>query len=500
MFRNVAWLLCLALAGCGGGDSGTPPPGAVAPPGALSYPSPLVLTVGVPVAPITPSITGVATSWQVTPALPMGLALDAGNGRITGTPAAASATATYVVTAANAAGSTSFALTITVQPAPRAALEPGPSTRLGVGQSMNVYFVQRVAGAPFPVYVDPALVTWSSSDPTSVTVSAGGVISAVGEGSATITAQYQADVAHTAVQVAGAWRTRALAVAGQGLRRYAVYTPPGTPAGGRWPALLALHGGGGTALLHAATTQLVSLAQEQRIVLVFPEGSGLIQTFNAGACCGSAQSQNVDDVAFANAVLDDVLARDAVDASRVYATGFSNGAMMSYRLACAMADRLAGIAAVGGASGQFDGAANAYYACTPARPVPVLHIHGVNDRNYPYAGGVGPDGMSGVNFYGVEATIADWLERNNVRTLSTVEAVTPTTSCRRHATPADPLRPSAAVTLCRVDPPDVYDAAGRVVYGGGHSWPGGVRGPGASSDVPVIDFSASAYLWAFFNP
>lgn len=43
-----------------------------------------------------------------------------------------------------------------------------------------------------------------------------------------------------------------------------------------------------------------------------------------------------------------------------------------------------------------------------------------------------------------------------------------------HAAPADAGQPSAPVSLCRVDPPDVYDAANKIVFDGGHSWPGGV--------------------------
>jgi hypothetical protein len=55
------------------------------------------------------------------------------------------------------------------------------------------------------------------------------------------------------------------------------------------------------------------------------------------------------------------------------------------------------------------------------------------------------------------------------------------------------------VTLCKLDPPDVYDPVNQIVFGGGHSWPGGVRSPDAKSDVPVTDFNANAYIWSFLN-
>jgi hypothetical protein len=130
----------------------------------------------------------------------------------------------------------------------------------------------------------------------------------------------------------------------------------------------------------------------------------------------------------------------------------------------------------------------------------VLHIHVLNDRNYPYAGGVGTDGISATNFYGVDATITNWIARNNVTNQFIEERIGASTTCRRYATPVDGIRPSAPVVNCRVDPPDVYDAVNRIVFGGGHSWPGGVRSASGSSDTPIQDFNANAYMWGQLNP
>jgi hypothetical protein len=54
--------------------------------------------------------------------------------------------------------------------------------------------------------------------------------------------------------------------------------------------------------------------------------------------------------------------------------------------------------------------------------------------------------------------------------------------------------------ICRSDPPDLYDAVNRIVFGGGHSWPGGVRSPASNSDVPIQDFDSNAYMWGQLNP
>lgn len=90
--------------------SAAPPP----PPTELSYASPQTYTVGTPIAPLHPSVTGTVTSFSVTPALPDGLVLNSENGQITGTPTAAMEQGTYTITASNGAGSTTFGLAITI--------------------------------------------------------------------------------------------------------------------------------------------------------------------------------------------------------------------------------------------------------------------------------------------------------------------------------------------------------------------------------------------------
>jgi hypothetical protein len=126
-YKLLVWPLVLAASlavqacgGGGGGDGGSqpapapPPPAAppVAAPTALSYSSPQTYTVGTAITSLTPTVTGTVTSYSVSPALPAGLALDATTGVISGTPTAPAAERAYTVTAANAGGSTTFALTM----------------------------------------------------------------------------------------------------------------------------------------------------------------------------------------------------------------------------------------------------------------------------------------------------------------------------------------------------------------------------------------------------
>src|SRR6187399_3313845 len=97
----AASILSLSLVACGGGD-GSPSASPPAPtPGTISYPAQPAFNVG-NVYSVTPTITGTVADYHVAPALPAGLALDTGNGQITGIPLATSDTTTYTVSATSA--------------------------------------------------------------------------------------------------------------------------------------------------------------------------------------------------------------------------------------------------------------------------------------------------------------------------------------------------------------------------------------------------------------
>jgi len=190
-------------------------------------------------------------------------------------------------------------------------------------------------------------------------------------------------------------------------RSYQLHVPPraASPA----PLLLAFHGGGGNAPGFERYAGLDPLADRDGWLVAYPNGTHRWRdeswlTWNAGGCCGYAMDAGVDDVGFALAVIDDVARVASVDRSRVYATGHSNGAMLAYRLAAEAADRVAAIAPVAGAmtTGAF----------SPLRPVPVLHIHSVDDPRALYAGGATETFRREVRHLPVEAGLARWRERD----------------------------------------------------------------------------------------
>jgi polyhydroxybutyrate depolymerase len=187
-------------------------------------------------------------------------------------------------------------------------------------------------------------------------------------------------------------------------REYIVHVPRGAAAAR--PVVVAFHGGGGEAAGFQGYAGLDAVADREGFVVVYPFGTGPLPrrllTWNAGECCGYAMNQNIDDVAFAVAVLDDVARRTTIDQGRVYATGHSNGAMMSYRLGAERADRIAAIVPVAGAYDM--------ERFAPTRPVAVLHIHSVDDPRALYNGGLGPP-FPGTNVRSSHKPVMDGIDR-----------------------------------------------------------------------------------------
>jgi hypothetical protein len=86
-------------------------------PSVLSYPSSAVnLTTGSAMAAlratVTPAVSGLL--YTVSPALPVGLALDSASGTISGTPLQQSAATVYTIVASSGGGSASAAVTLAV--------------------------------------------------------------------------------------------------------------------------------------------------------------------------------------------------------------------------------------------------------------------------------------------------------------------------------------------------------------------------------------------------
>jgi polyhydroxybutyrate depolymerase len=269
--------------------------------------------------------------------------------------------------------------------------------------------------------------------------------------------------------------TRALTHDGR-RRSYTVHVPPTYDPDQPTPVVLVFHGGLGNAENAQRMTGFSAKADAEGFVAVYPNGTGRreekLLTWNGGTCCGYAVAEDVDDVGFVAALLEDLATVVHVDERRIYATGMSNGAIMSYRLACELSERIAAIGPVA--------ATQNVSPCEPRRPVPVIHFHGDSDQHAPYEGGVGPESLADVDFTSVEETIAFWVEHN--RCAAQVQGET-----------AEGVRYTLYTACAQRTTVELY-----VVLGGLHAWPGGVSG-WAGGDEPSEAISATDVMWDFFE-
>lgn len=164
-------LLGLAL-GCGGGGGTSAPP--VVPPSNLVYPqTTIAATVGVPITPDVPTVTGTVTSYSISPTLPAGLNISSSTGTISGTPTASAAQASYTVTAANSAGSASASIMITVNPAvlpPSNLVYPQATIAATVGAPITPD-VPTVTGSVTSYSISPVLPAGLNLDTSTGTIS-----------------------------------------------------------------------------------------------------------------------------------------------------------------------------------------------------------------------------------------------------------------------------------------------------------------------------------------
>lgn len=258
-------------------------------------------------------------------------------------------------------------------------------------------------------------------------------------------------------------------------RYYALHLPVDVQYRQQIPLVLFLHGGGGSAKQAERTYGWVEKARAAGFAVAFPEGvenSGLLgmRTWNAGSCCNYAVRNAIDDVGFIKALLSEIERNyPQLDTRQVYVTGMSNGAMMAYRLACELPERIRAIAPVAGSMG--------YEGPCAAQGVSLLHIHSKLDEHVPFAGG---EGVAGNNFPPAINGIKQWQELNNCigeekNRLSAQLSLIHYRHCRS----------GAGVQLY-------------ITHDGGHSWPG-ARQRRLRGD-PVSDaLAATDVIWDFFN-
>lgn len=271
-------------------------------------------------------------------------------------------------------------------------------------------------------------------------------------------------------------------------RTYRIHIPASYDKANPGPLLIVLHGGGGTGegMVKLTRGGFNRLSDKEGFIVVYPDG--FEKHWNDGRENVSYRThrEKIDDVGFIAALIDVLAKQYKLDTKRVYSTGISNGAMMSFRLDCELSEKIAAIAPVAGAMPE-----NLPARCSPSRPVPVLMISNTEDRLVPWEGG---DIRFGRKTFGrtlsVPETVKYWVNHNQCSS-------SPSISMEPDRDPKDGTRVRKELySECRESSEVVLYA----VEGGGHTWPGGDQYlPQWIIGKTNRDIDANEVIWDFFK-
>ena len=153
-------------------------------------------------------------------------------------------------------------------------------------------------------------------------------------------------------------------------RKYHLFVPTSPPEG-PMSLVVMLMGGDAGSWKFPQQDRWEELAEAEGIVIAFPLGKRLPP--NEGAWQLNTDAQSRQDIDYIGAMIDDISSSHSIDATKVYAVGYSLGSMFSYELACQMSERFAAIASFAGTMPVTP------KDCDPERNVPLMHLHGVVD-------------------------------------------------------------------------------------------------------------------------
>ena len=274
------------------------------------------------------------------------------------------------------------------------------------------------------------------------------------------------------------WTVRTI-VSGGLERCYFLYAPPNYDPAQKLPVVISFHGFLSNPESHALITGWHKLAAEEGFLVAYPQGTEFPQRWASGP---DWQAQ-VDDVQFFRDIVADLSDVAAVDLSRTYVNGFSNGGGMAQRIGCDAAELVAAIGSVAGAvePTQQD--------CTPSRPVPAMVFHGTDDPVVIYKGGE------------VEYLPLLWLAKALGAKPVFVGAnwVTNWAEANGCAPAPEPIEAPGSIegvryTGCQGGADVVFYQVG----GAGHTWPGGWPIPGGLGKTNK-DIDATEEMWRFFQ-
>ena len=260
-------------------------------------------------------------------------------------------------------------------------------------------------------------------------------------------------------------------------RTYYLHVPDTLEDASPVPLVIALHGLLETGALLAHVTEFNDVADDEQFIVAYPNGQLRRFTFERGA--------KLDDAGFVLSLIEDIAANYAVDRSRVYVTGSSNGGFLVYQLVCEHPEMFAAAAPVISALPEETAA-----SYNSSLDMPMIIIHGTADPLILYdAQAVYAGSWRIFDVLSVPETVEFWARQNGCSLNPLVEDMPNT----------DPRDNTTATRATYLDNEGVPKVIHIKVHNGGHNWPGGNhRAPGFMIGPQSKDFSATEEIWEFF--
>ena len=261
-----------------------------------------------------------------------------------------------------------------------------------------------------------------------------------------------------------------------GLKRdFLVYVPDSLPKGRAVPLVLVLHGGGGSSrqILKSTSGRFNKLAERDGFIVAYPNAYRRIWDLGEGEISAKLSPRR-DDLAFFDTVIAQISAQNAIDQSRIFATGISRGGQASFALACERPDTFRAVAPVAMSLPAF-----LVDDCRGLRRMGLAVINGVLDPIVPYAGGrIDVLGRQRDLVLGTEETLRLFARANRCDA--------PVTTQIGAVDKVEWQGCTAPVTLYRVT-------------NGGHAWPGDKTARKRRQGGVNHDIDAADQIWAFFR-
>ncbi len=270
-------------------------------------------------------------------------------------------------------------------------------------------------------------------------------------------------------------------------RTYHVFTSSKFKKNSNLPLVILLHPGGTDAKTMMNYTGMNELAEKENFVCTYPDA--FKKYWNDGRDFDGIISQlmQIDDVGYILQMIDEIKKEYGIDHKKIFVTGAASGAMMCYRLACEVPEKIKAIAPVIATMPE-----NLLYKCNPKSSISILTILGIQDPVVPFKGGdVKLDGKMLGRCISAEATINFWLTANNcikdsvatikIEDTDKIDGITVTKYVYNHCQNSKTIH--------------YY-----IMKGGGHAWPGSKPYlPQKSIGFTCYDFHASLEIWNFFK-